>query len=62
MAVAGDKPGGVSVPLSWRVVYGSPGCARAISSRGTSLNPGPESMPSVRANHGGRRACAAGVR
>ena len=46
--------------LSWRVVCCSPGSARAISGRGTGLNPRPESMPSTRANHGGRLACAAG--
>ena len=33
---------------------GSPECARAISGRGTSLTPGPESLPSTGANHGGR--------
>ena len=32
---------------------GSPGCARAISGRGTGLTPGPGSMPSTGANHGG---------
>ena len=35
---------------------GSPGCARAISGKGTGLSPGPESLPSVGANHGGRLA------
>ena len=43
------------------MVCGSPGSARAISSRGTGLNPGPKSMPSAGANHGGKlkRAAAA---
>ena len=47
--------------LSRRVVCGSPGSARAISGRGTGLNPRPESMPSAAANHGGklRRAAVA---
>ena len=40
--------------LSWRVVCGSLGSARAISGRGTGLNPRPESMPSEGENHGGR--------
>ena len=48
--------------LSWRVVCGSPGSARAISGRGTGQNPGPESMPSAGVNHGGRLACAARAR
>ena len=33
---------------------GSLGCASVISSRGTSLTPGPRSMPSTGANHGGK--------
>ena len=41
------------------MVCGSLGSARAISGRGTGLNPGPESMPSAHANHGGRLACVA---
>ena len=32
----------------------SPGSALAISYRGTGLTPGPESLPSAGANHGGR--------
>ena len=36
------------------MVCGSPRSARAISGRGTGLNPGPESMPSAGANHGGK--------
>ena len=46
--------------LSWRVACGSLGSARAISGRGTGLNPGPESMPSKGANHGERLATATG--
>ena len=38
--------------LSQRVASGIPGCARAISSRGTGLTPGPGSMPSTGTNHG----------
>ena len=43
------------------MVCGSPGSAHAISGRGTSLNPGPESMPSAGANHGGKLRRAAGA-
>ena len=43
------------------MVCGSPRSARAISGRGTVLNPGPESMPSAGANHGGKLRRAAGV-
>ena len=32
----------------------NPGCASAISGRGTGLTPGPGSMPSTGANHGGK--------
>ena len=42
--------------LSWRVVCGSLRSTRAISGRGMSLNPRPESMPSAGVNHGGRLA------
>ena len=42
------------------MVYGSPGSARAISGRGTGQNPGPESMPSAGANHGGRLSTGTG--
>ena len=35
---------------------GIPGCARAISGRGTGLTPGPGSMPSTGTNHGWRIA------
>ena len=40
--------------LSRRVASGSPGCAIAISGRGTGLTLGPGSMPSTGANHGGK--------
>ena len=43
------------------MVFGSPGGARSISGRGTGLNPGPELMPSVGANHGGNLRRAAGA-
>ena len=39
---------------------GSPRSARAISCKGTDLNPGPESMPSAGANHGGRLSTGTG--
>ena len=35
---------------------GSPGCASAISGKGTSLDPGPVTMASTGANHGYRLA------
>ena len=46
--------------LSRRVASGSPGCACAISGRGTSLTPGSDSMPSSGANHGCRLATGTG--
>ena len=42
------------------MAYGSPGSARAISSRGTGLTPGPESLPFTCANHGCRLATGTG--
>ena len=45
-----------------RVVCGSPGSARAISGRGTGLNPGPKSMPTACTNHGWRLGCTTGER
>ena len=39
----------------------SPGCASAISGRGTGLNPGPEWMSSRGANRGWKLGCAAGA-
>ena len=39
---------------------GRPGSARAISGRDTGLTPGPESMPSVGVNHGGKLKSMAG--
>ena len=39
---------------------GSPGCASAISGRGTGLTPGPRSMPPTDANHGCRLAAGTG--
>ena len=37
--------------MSQRMASGSPGCASAISGRGTSVDPGPVTMGSVGANH-----------
>ena len=39
---------------------GSPGCASAISARGTSLDLGPITMASAGVNHGCRLGCVAG--
>ena len=41
------------------VASGSPGCACAISSRGTSLTPRPGSMATAGENHGGKLRCVA---
>ena len=48
--------------LSCRVAYGSPGNTRAISGRGTGLNPWLESMSTVCVNHGWRLECVVGER
>ena len=45
-----------------RVACGSLGSARAISGRGTDLTPGPESLPSAGANHGGRLSTGVGLK
>ena len=42
------------------MVCGSLGSARTIYGRGTGLIPGPESMPSAGANHGGRLSTGIG--
>ena len=47
--------------MSWEAIYGSPGSACAIAGKGTGLNPGPESMPTASANHGGKLRRAAGA-
>ena len=46
--------------LSWGAVGGSPESACAISGRGPGLTPGPGSMPSAGANHGGRLSTGTG--